>query len=726
MPVERRHANPEYTIRGNGRYYPPYDGVSGAGAAKGYPNELLWSFMEDIRYEPSWRREAEVDGAFYDGDQLKSETLIRMKELGIPPMVVNMVAPIIDGVTGFEALARSNLKCVPEDEESYDTAKALNIKLKEAMRLTKFDYHVGQSFTSSAKLGLGWLEVSRQTDPYKYPYRVAMVPWREMFVDYKSRDLDYDDARYMIRRRWYDSDLLTEYFPNKKKLIKSLAGGVQDSVFIEWETTGYDDISQSLARNLEEEKRFTLEEDEWRNTERKRIALYEILYSKPMQVECIRLPNGLTIELNEKSPAQLQAIADGQAEYVTGVTKEWRQALYMGPYQFGDRPLELNMRHYIPFVAKRKDNDGSPYGLIRNMRSPQEGYNARHTRGLYDLSSRKFTVDDDAVDDHHETARELNKINSYVVLRGDRIGKGLDMLPSIDSTPVTLQLMMEAKTNLFDVTGIRPEFLGQIQSAGQSGIAIDQLIHQTQQVLGTLIDNYKEAKHKAGQVLLGLIINDFKDRDNVEFETDDEPRRKIVLNAKSATGERSNHILTSRMHLALSDVPASQTYKQQQLQSLAEIVKSMPPEIQPLFADLIVQSYAPDQQEEILDRIKQATGFGPEPKDPQKREQQAQQAQQQAEMQQRIAEAEIALQEAEVQVKQADAQERMVRAQKLADADTDLTEAKTLVELAKAGDVETQAQLKEKETQIKGVEAAARLEQARKAEKSKAQSSTKP
>ena len=725
MAIERRHANPDYSIRGNGRYYPPYgDGGTSAekgrrGEKHGYPNEMLWQFMEDIRYEPDWRREAEVDAAFYDGDQLKVETLERMKALGIPPIVVNMVAPIVDGITGFEALARSNLKCVPENEQSFEVAKAFNIKLKEATRMTGFDREVGRAFKSAVIVGVGWLEVSRESDPFKYPYRVKSVPWREMFADYKSREENYSDARYFIRRRWYDASVLKEHFPKKAKLIDAMMGGFQDSVFTEWESTGYTDIAQSLAQNLNQERRFTLDEDEWRNTERKRLAVYEILYSKPKQVEALRLPNGMTIELNEKSPAQLQAIASGQVKFVQGVTTQWRQALYMGPHQFSDRELELNMSHYIPFVAKRKNNDGSPYGPPRNMRSPQEGYNARHTRALYDLTSRKFTVDDDAVDDHEETSQELNKINSYVVLRGDRVGKGLDMLPTIDSTPVTMQLMMEAKSNLFDVTGIRPEFLGQIQSAGQSGVAIDQLIHQTQQVLGSLIDNYRESKHKAGQLIVGMIMNDMKDMENVEFESDEEPRKKIVLNARTASGERSNEIITSRMHVALGEVPASQTYMQQKLQSLAEIIKSMPPEIQPLFSDLIVKAYAPDEQEEILERIKSATGYGPEPKDPEKRQAQQEAMAQQQEMQQRAAAAEIALKEAEVKAKEADANERVARAEKLAEADTELTEAKTMVELAKAGDVETQSQIKQKETQIKGVEAAARLETQRKANQEK-------
>ena len=723
MAIERRHADPSKTVVQDGRYYPPYgDGVSGKMSHdKRRMNPLLWKFMNDIRYEPDWRREAEWDAAFYDGDQLKTKTLQRMKELGIPPMVVNLIAPIVDATTGWEEIARANLKCIPETQASYEVARAMNVKYKEALRLTKFDREVGFQFKDTVKTGLGWLEVVRESDPFLYPYRVGKVPWRQMYVDYKSRREDYSDKRYVVRRQWYDADVLKEHLPNHKKLINSLIGGQSDSWFSEWDSSYYTDVSQALAMHADQEIRFTLEEDEWRNTERKRLALYEIVYFKTKQVECLRFPDNMTIELDETSPAQLQAIASGQAKYVKGATKVWHQAYYLGPAQVMDRELEINKCHYIPMVAKRKDNDGSPYGMIRNARSPQEGYNARHSRMLYDLSSRKYVVDDDAVDSHSRTAKELNKVNSYVVLKGDRMGEGLAALPTIDATPVAFQLMEVAKQNVPETMGPGPEFTGQLQYAGQSGVGIDQLIHQTQQVLGTLVGNYRDAKLQGAQILFDLMTLDMRDMENVEIEDDESDGRMIVLNSREADGTRTNDTLIARVNVALGETPATQNYLQQKLQELTEIIKSMPPELQSVFADLVVKSYAPEDQDEILERIRQVTGFGQEPKDPQKREELQQQQQAQAQMQQRAAEAEIALKEADVELKLASAMEKRVRAQKMEESDTDLTEAKTLVELAKAGDVGTQAELKERETQAKLIEGATRLEKERNAERSKSE-----
>ena len=94
-----------------------------------YSKEQLWRFMWDLRFEPDWRKEAELENAYYDNDQHEMQTLLRMKELGIPPITVNMVAPAIDSVAGWEVITRADLRAVPETEESYDAAMALNMKL---------------------------------------------------------------------------------------------------------------------------------------------------------------------------------------------------------------------------------------------------------------------------------------------------------------------------------------------------------------------------------------------------------------------------------------------------------------------------------------------------------------------------------------------------------------------------------------------------------------------
>lgn len=150
-------------------------------ASKALPRERIEQILDDLRYEPAWRSEASREMDFYDGNQLDTETLRRMEELGMPPIVVNLVAPTIDAVVGLEARTRADPIVRGERDDDTDAAEALNVKLKEAARLSSYNRATADAFKKQACIGMGWVEVSRETDPFKYPYRIREVCRREMW-----------------------------------------------------------------------------------------------------------------------------------------------------------------------------------------------------------------------------------------------------------------------------------------------------------------------------------------------------------------------------------------------------------------------------------------------------------------------------------------------------------------------------------------------------------------
>ncbi len=678
-----------------------------------YSREQLYRFMWETRLEPEWRKEAELAMAFYDGDQLDREILMKMKQFGMAPVIINVTAPTIDAVAGWETITRADLNCIPETEESYEAAMGLNVKFKEALRMTRFNQMIGHGFKRQVQMGLATMEVSRNPDPYGYPYRVGLVPWRECFYDYRARNHDYSDARYMLRRRWLDRDDLVRHMPQHRKEIEGAVTGFADGWTTEWGTLGDVDIHEELAHSLEQEFRWTLEEDEWRHPGRGRVCLYEILYTVPRIAETLRTRDGRVMAFDREHPIHVEALRRGLARHQRGVTAELRQAFYLGPIRLEDHPLPNNKPHYIPMVGYRKDNDGSPYGLVARMISAQKALNARHTRMLFDTANRRYIVDDDAVDDPAMTKRELNKLNAFVVLRADRRGEvGLQELPTTDKSSVTFQLLQEAKVNLFEVTGLHPEFMGRTIEAGRSGVAIETLVEQTTQVLGIIVDNYRNAKLRAAERLFDYIVDDTMDLNDVGVDTDmqgDGKRHKIVLNRMRADGLRDNDVVMAHTRIALGETPASVTYLQQKFQQLTEIIKSMPPEMQAVMMDLVVRAAALPESEEMLERIRELTGYGPEPKDPQKRQAMIENQQRQQELQQRMEQLQMMITEAELMATQAKAAHDKARADKAAGADTDLTEAKTISELAQVDVLRDEQDRKEMETRAKTIEASARL-----------------
>jgi len=72
---------------------------------------------------------------------------------------------------------------------------------------------------------------------------------------------------------------------------------------------------------------------------------------------------------------------------------------------------------------------------------------------------------------------------------------------------------------------------------------------------------------------------------------------------------KTNDITQTQMVVDLEDIPDTPSFRMQQMSMLTEIVKSLPPEIQPLLADFMLRATDLPFRHEAADRIAQALGL---------------------------------------------------------------------------------------------------------------------
>ena len=95
----------------------------------------LTEIMYEIEEQPYWRNIADKEMDYADGNQLESELLNRMKQIGIPPAVEDMIGPALQSVEGFELQTRTDWRVKANgDTGSDDVADALNFKLNPENR----------------------------------------------------------------------------------------------------------------------------------------------------------------------------------------------------------------------------------------------------------------------------------------------------------------------------------------------------------------------------------------------------------------------------------------------------------------------------------------------------------------------------------------------------------------------------------------------------------------
>jgi len=643
-------------------------------ASEKLSQDELENLLKDTQWEGEWRTEATRAAAYYDGNQLTSEVLRQMRERGLAPLTRNLIGPTVDLVLGIEAKSKRDWKIVADQDEDVEVADAMSAKLKQAERMSNADLACSDAYASMIKAGIGWIEVARESNPFRSPYRVQAVHRREMYWDFRAKESDLSDARYLVRKQWVDEDVAILHFPKQAKLIKTAMNRWAD-----WDEISTAEGVLDLARSYDTEQASSIEETEWRDSDRKRICLYEVWYRHWRSAPVMVLPSGQIMELDEKNPAHLEAVAMNLAQVRKAVFPKVRLSWWVGPHLLADVPSPYLHGHfpYVPFWGYREDDTGVPYGMIRRMMSPQDEINARLSKMMWLLSAKRVIADSDAVDQPWaEVAEEAARPDAVILMNPNRKNKNSDALRIESDFALSQQqfsVLQDATKAIQDAAGVYNAMLGKSDYSGQSGSAINSLVEQGATTLAELNDNYRFARKQVGQLLVSLVQEDIGSEPYKVSIEGNGTRRTVMLNQVTQDEEgftyRTNDVVNTQMRVDLEDVPDTPSYRAQQFQMMTELVKSLPPELQPLLADFMVRASDLPFRHEVADRITKALGLDQE-QDPNAQDPAAAQAaaQEQAMMQMQQQQMQLQLEEqaAKVQKAQIEAQGAQAKIQQSA------------------------------------------------------------
>lgn len=639
------------------------------------------NMLLEIQEQPAWRKNADIEADYYDGNQLDSATLQAMKDLGMAPIVENLIGPTIDSVLGLEAKTRLDWKVAAQGDERFaEVAEAMNFKIKEAETEAHADRACSDAFAGQVKTGVGWVEVARDGDPFRYPYRVDYVQRNEIFWDFRGKRPDTTDWRYLVRKRWYDADVLSLVFKDKAELLKSSSGG--------W--SAYDPTmmidggrSTGLSMDYARERGWTVEEQEWRDTYRQRLCLAEVWYRRWLRGFVLKTPDGRVIEFDRKNGQHVEAIAYGLVQPRAAVFSKVRLAWFVGPHKLADMasPYKHDKFPYVPFFGKREDMTGVPYGLVRPMKPLQEEINARNTKQTWLLAAKRITMTEGVTKDAPEVVRgEAARPDAMHVLNAQKLQQGgmFKVETDFQLNEQQYQALQDKRQALKNVAGVYASFEGNNKST-ISGIAANTLVEQSTQTLAEIIDNFQFARRQVGELLLSMVIEDIGDQQTeVQIDNEINGSKLIVLNKpeQHPSGETllDNDLQRARLRVALSDVPSTSSYRSQRLLMLTEITKSLPPQLQGLVIDFVMAATDLPERAEIVKRLRKALNLGDKQEPKNEQEAAAMQAEQQAAaqaqaLQQRAVELDLADREAKIDKTKAET-ERLLNEIRTAQAET--------------------------------------------------------
>jgi hypothetical protein len=575
--------------------------------------EFTGYFQECID-QPAWRSRADKEWDYKDGNQLDSNLLQQMRERGIPPAIDPLIGMTIESILGAEAKKRTDWRVTPDsDMDGQDVADALNYKLNQAEKRSRADRSCSDAYEAQVSVGLGWVEVSRNIDPFKYPYRCSNVHRNEIFWDWHAKDPMLQDARYLIRMKWMDKAMPKMMFPEHADLLEHVTNGW--GMFDAFSLDG--SSATGLAMSQDQERGWSIEEQQWRDRTLRRIRLFEVWYRRWIRALVLKAPDGRVIEFDNDNPLHMAAISRG-LPVVSAIISKVRRSWWAGPHKLADEPSPFLHSHfpYVPFWGSREDRTGVPFGRIRAMMYMQDNVNASTAKIRWGLAATVTTRTKGAVYQEDEQFRaQVARPDADIILDHRHMaepGATFRIDRNFELNEQQYKMLVDSRNNIQRLGGISNEFQG-VQNNSTSGVQFNAQVEQSQQSLANIDDNFKEARSQVGELLLSMIAQDLREKENERVVIPGNgisPDKEVVLNAKihdeSGIEYLDNDVSRTLLKVVLEDIPSTPSYRTQQLAVMSEAYKVAEPEYRKVMTPHLFNLLDVPNKQEMLKELAEA------------------------------------------------------------------------------------------------------------------------
>jgi hypothetical protein len=662
-------------------------------------------YKRERQLHGDFRIEQMKDHKFYDGDQWEEDDKTELKERGQKATVFNQVKPTCDWVIGTEKRTRIDYMVLPRGKEDRPLAETKTKILKYVSDVNKEAFHRSRAFEDSVKSGVGWLEAGVKSDIDDEPVFVRWEDWRNIWWDSLHVEPDYSDARYLFRSKWVDFDIAASMFPERVGIVRLAVQ--KDDLY--WQ----EEDQQIDVDPVEGEAGFALElsgDTGITTWSRNRVRLIEAWYKEPMRGQVLKgreigTLNGVVYD--EKNENHLMLVNEGLASTHDAIRMGVRVMIFCsrGVLFDGPTPYNHNRFPFVPIWAHRKKTDNSPYGMIRQLRDPQEDLNKRRSKALHILNTRQVVADENATDDWDDIKAEVDRPDGLIRLKP---GTRFDFQTDTQLANEHVMLMNQDAEYIERTGGVNDEMMGR-QTNAISGRAITARQELGTTLTMTMFDNLRLAFQLVGELKLSLVEQFYSEEKTIRIQGAPNQWDFVDLNYQDPdTGETLNDITASQADFVIDSQNYTATMRQAAFEQLMSMIEKLPPELAMSLLDIVVEMSDVPLKETLVQRIREITGQKDPSKDPQDPEVVAEE-QAKAEEQQKEKELldafrmiEMRLKEAQAAKTEAEAGEKDLKMEVEADkvgAEVEKIEAETMA-------IESSVELADEELDFKKTDAA--------------------
>lgn len=545
-----------------------------------------------------WREEAKEDYEFTAGKQWTDEEIKVFKEDGRPAITINRIKPLLNILSGYQRLNRYDIEFLARTNDDVELCHVRKGVTKYIMDRCDYDAVEAQVFMDCAIGGLGWFGVRYKLDQEINDGEAVIerVDPFGIYVDPEAHELDFSDAKFLIRAKWVSKDELMQVYPEKAEAIEN---------------------NYSVYDPIEKENHEQIDIDPlYYSSELKKVRVVECWYKERTQYTIFTTIDGQQLPQEQVTPEMIQMgmIADSQDIPRTEVKlcvffDRTMLEEIPSPYQHGEFP-------YVPIIYHYYGVGDVPAGFVRDLKDPQREVNKRRIQELHLLNTTAngggFIEEGAMTPDQEDEFKRMNNIPGHFnKVAPGALAQGRIREREPKNPPAAIiQAEQQAAEDLKVISGINESLLGVDVPSQASGRAIELRQKQAVSHLAVIFDKLRQAKRKIAKLLWGRrghagLIPQFYTAEKtyrIEGENGQEfiqVNQQIVQQDPIAglVVKTLNDLSQGEFDIVISDVESSTTQRQAQLWTLVDSVTKLNIPANLIFDTLIDLSDLPNKND---------------------------------------------------------------------------------------------------------------------------------
>ena len=614
--------------------------------------------------------------AFYRGDQWDQADIAALDEEGRPALTINTILPTVNTVIGEQSTRRMDISFKPRRNTNEETAVVLNKLFKQIGDNNKLDWTESQVFTDGLIQDRGYFDVRMDfSDHLEGEVRIKAEDPLDILIDPDAKEWDPKTWDEVFKTRWMTTDEIEELYGQKKAdKLRVIAenGSSYGMDSIEYEEQRYGDTNANLeysgstSPNIPEEVGAV-----------RAIRVIERQHRKLMNCQFFvddftgdmrEVPYGWSKQKRNKFASDYGlSVIEKLVKKVKWTVTADKVVLHddWSPYS------DFTIVPYFPYWRR-----GKPFGMVRNLLSPQEQLNKISSQELHIVNTTAnsgWMVESGSLVGMTADDLEEHGAETGLVLEYNR-GSALPAKIPSNTIPTGLdRIAMKASFNIKEISGIGDSMLG-TDKPEVSGVAIRAKQERGALMIQVPLDNLTKTRQYLAENVLGLIQNFYTEERVIQVTNEEDPmkpREPMMVNQMPPEGIVVNDLTIGEYDVIVSTAPARDNFDDIQFAQALEL-KQMGV---PIPDDVIIEYSNLQRKNELARRIRVMTGQEPPT------EEEAAIMQFQAEAQIRQIQLTIAQLEAEVMRTQSEAQLNTAKAQDISQIDPQIQIAKLQAEL---------------------------------------------